>query len=448
MRGNVLSALVVTGGLLMAACVNLRAEDSTESAKETGAKADDSGKAKPPKLEPAKAGDAFASLNGDEVSSAKIYPTVANFSSRFTQTIGLPVEDTPGLKIGNTTLFPTYLETLTYEDNLFAVSRKKQDDWGLYSQPGFGIRHRFSDKIQVAAGYAFGWYDYLDDKARDYLTHNANFALNLSNIGVDGLSINLYDTYAQTGNTGVLNESYLAFTRQHQNTSGAMVNYERERIAVSASYDYTLLNIFGSSDNDYAYHTINAMFAYKVSKRIRPYLKYRFQSYDFAPSDLNNYTMNEVLGGVIFRPYDQFEFDMYLGGQRSDAVYFDNSTEGPIAGMRLNYFHNQRITAHFAASRGYEVGVLTGGMTVSSIEAGVTCKISPELVIGARGGWTKELRDSGEDQRTVQADLLARYQFRRQFFFTGDYRYTGRETNMGGGYVNTNQATIGFQWRY
>jgi len=275
------------------------AGDAATDVKETGSKAEGS-KAKPPKLKPARAGPVFSSFESNEVSRAKVYPTVANWSSRYTQRIEIPEDPPAGLRIGNTTLLPTWLETITYEDNLFGASRKKQDDFGVYTQPGLGVRHRFSERIEAGCYYKFGWYDYLDDKARDYLTHDVDFTLNCSNIGIDGLNLNVYDTYAQTANTGALNQSYRAFTRQHQNTSGAMVSYEPGRITAIASYDYTIVDEFGRSGNDYDFHTVKSMCAYKINPRLRPYVKYNFMCYDMIP-DQNNYTVHEVSAGAIWR---------------------------------------------------------------------------------------------------------------------------------------------------
>jgi hypothetical protein len=433
-----LGSLVALVGLVGGHCA--LAEDISTEVKETSAKAH------PPKLEPAKAGGVFASFQSDEVGRANIYPTVANFSSRFTQRIEYPEDPPPGLKIGNTTLYPTWLETLTYEDNLFGTSQKKQDDWSLYTQPGFGVTHRFNEKIDIGAYYKFGWHDYLDDKARDFLTHNADFSLNCKNIGVDGLSLNVHDTYAQTANTGVLNENFRAFTRQHQNTAGAIVSYELERITATASYDYTILDEFGRNGNDYDYHHVNGMFSYKVNRKVRPYLKYEFYSYDFL-TDRNNYTAHKITGGVVWRPYEKYEFDWYLGNNRALAVATPNSNDGPVAGMQLNYYHSQQCRSYFRANYQYEVGVLTGGSNTTAVEAGTLYRIFPELSVGGKVSWTHEDRMSGEDYKTTQAGMLVRYNYKRQFWFFGEYNWTGQDYNMGR-YVNWNQATIGFQWKY
>lgn len=422
------------------------AGESTD-VKATPPKAEQSGRAKPPKLEPVKAGPVYSSLESREVSRAKIYPSVANFSSRYTQTVDLPMDPPSGLKIGNTTLFPTWNESVSYEDNLYGASRKKTADVSVYTQPGFGVMHRFNESIQMACYYKFGWNDYLDDNAKDYLTHNVDFSLNMTNIGVEGFSINVFDTYAQTGNPGELNDNYDAFVRQHQNSSGAMFSYERERITASASYDYTIVDEFRRDGYDYNYHHINGMFAYKVNRRVRPYLKYSFYSYDLVDDSHYNYTIHEILAGVLWRPYDQFEFDWMLGDRRSLTVQKDHSDDGPVLKMRLNYYHSQNIMAYCQASYEFQVGVLSGESYVTSTEAGTMCKISPELAVGGRVVWTRQL-NPWDDMRTTEAGMLVRYQFRRQFYFFGEYNWAGQESPAAGGYVNYNKGTIGFKWRY
>jgi hypothetical protein len=415
-------------------------------AQEDTGKAEETGRAQPAKLEPVKA-PGLGTSEARELGTLRLLPAPANFESRYTQPIELPQEPTPGLRLGRTTLFPTYTETLTYDDNIFGTKHDKAADLILYSQPGFGLSHRFTENIQLAVNYKFGWNEYLDEKAKDYLTHNADFNLGFKNVGVQGFSLNIYDTYGQTANTGALNESYHAFTRQHQNNSGILANYEQGRIQASASYDFTLVDEFGRNGFDYFYDKVEGLVAYKVTSGLRPYVRYKFLSYDLLGREQNNYTVHEVVGGVKYRPFEQFEFDFGVGNRRSIAVKSLDSDDGEIYRLRLDYAANQNLRAYFQASREFEVGVLVGPTTTTAVEAGMFARILPGLSLGARTGWTRELRGGGIDQRTLQAGALVRYDFRRQFSFYGGYDYTYRET-VRFGHLLFNKGVLGFSWRY
>ena len=430
--------------LLVALSLVLTASEAEEPPP-TG-KAADNGKAAPEKLEPAKAEDARMTLPSAELPPFQLTPVTANFWGRYTRAIELPVEAPKGLQVGHTTLYPSFSETLTYDDNLFGLSSAKIRDFILRTEPGFGINHRFSENVALTTGYAFSWNDYLDDNARDYLTHSANFNLNVANMAVEGLSLSIYDSYGQTANTGILNENFLSYQRQHQNTVGTVLSFSRGPITTSGSYSFSFVDLFGVDNADYSYHTVQGLFAYKVDSHFSPFLRYSFQSYDFA-LDQSNYTDHTIAGGLRYRPLEQFMFELALGNHRAVAVATGDSTDGPLAGLRLVYVHNERISAYFTASREYEVGVRTGGGTTISLEAGTQARVLKDLWLGSRASWTREVRQGGSDLRTTQAGVVVRYNFRRQFVFTGDYSFTCRESNYGH-YVSYNKAVLGFSWRF
>jgi hypothetical protein len=428
--------------ILICAAISAGAQEeetpTTDKQKETG-------RATPAKQEPVKAGAETATPESKEAAPAKLVQPQADFASRYTQEIQLPSAPAAGLKIGRTTLFPSYTETLTYEDNLFGTPNKKTSELTLYSQAGMGVQHQFAENIVATANYKFGWNEYLDEEAKDYLTHNADFNMSFRNV-VPGFSLNLFDSYGQTGNTGVLNTSFRAFTRQHENTSGLIASYERERVEAQAVYSWTLVDEFGRNGNDYFYHTVDGLVGYKVTAQLKPYFRYRFMTYDFEV-DANNYTVHEVVGGVKYRPFQPFEFDFQVGNRRAIAVAGLDSNDGEIARIRLTYYRHEWLTAYAEGSREFEVGVLTGGSNTSHVEVGMNCRIVEGLSLGSRLAWTREARLSGEDLRTSQAGMLVRYDYLRQFSFTGEYMYTARESNLEH-FVGYNRATLGFLWRF
>ena len=312
-----------------------------------------------------------------------------------------------GIHLGKVTLRPSYDLKLTYDDNIFGQEKGgAKRDLILRNSPGIELDYTISESINLKTAYTFGWTDYLDDTARDYLTHNQSLNLEWKNAGVPGLDLALNEQYHQSGNTAVLEDEFVSFTRVQGISAGPTISFRRGRMGFIAGYQLGVTDYFGrtSSEGDFHSHATKGLFFYQVSGGIVPYIFHEFTGTRFAHSAEDDFDLHDLRAGARFTE-GSFKFDFNLGNRRSLAREGYDSSDGLATRLRVDYVPNERWSLFFNAARHYDAGVRTGSSTNLEFSAGGGVELLRRLRLDSMVLWLESDRTSGTLQRTAQFDL-------------------------------------------
>ena len=346
-------------------------------------------------------------------------------------------------------LHPVATSDFQYTDNVLGQghsNQKKDELWSTSS--GFEFNYKPTRTFDMSASYRFGWNEYLDNNARDYLTHEASLNLAWHDIFTRGLEIDLGANYNQTGNTGVLEQEFLAFTRIQTMQINPSLTYRRSKLTVSASYYYDRYDYFGRTTSQGDLETHGALFlaSYNLSDFLTPYFLYSFAASHYFHEERQNFDTHELKGGLKIN-YGKFAFNLELGNEHSIRLKPYDSDDGNIYGLRLDYKHNEHFRAHILARRDFEVGILTGGGTYSTLEVGCTAQVLPRFETEARFSAIYNSLNSGAHEMTKQFNTRFTYQILRNLKGYAEYNRDMR-TSVGGPNIDINTARLGMTFRW
>ncbi|MCW8132585.1 MAG: outer membrane beta-barrel protein [Planctomycetota bacterium] len=359
-------------------------------------------------------------------------------------------EEPDGIRMGRWTLHPMMTERLTYDDNVNGADETRQiHDFISEHAPGIGVNYMRGRNFKARGSYTFGWHDYLDDTQRDYLTHDATVEAEWSNAGVRGLTILVRQSYNQTGNTQVLEDEFLSFTRVQGYSSAINLGYVRGRISVATGYELAFTDYFGRTAtlNDYHAHSIPIVFSYKLSQRLVPYLTYNYTANRFQHRDGIDFDTHIIKGGIRATLTRKFSVDVSAGNSRAIAIEPYDSNDGQTYNFNLEYRHSSRIMARLSASHGFSAGVRTGSATNTEFEIGGDFKLTRQFNISTSGMWRTEDRDSGLQQSTLTAQVGFFYHIKKFLQANAVYNRSERSSNAGPD-IAINQVQFGFNFRW
>ena len=392
------------------------------------------------------------------------YYNPAPLTTGFIRPIDYGMEDPPaGIKKGPVTLHPLFSTSITYDDNVLGTrSRAERKDFIWEVSPGYELIYRPNPDFTLTHGYKFGWVDYLDDNAKDYLTHNAGLNLQWRNLFVKGLKLEIDEQYRQSGNTGVFENQFASFSRVQGNSVGPTLSYETKRMGFIASYRFGLTDYFSQRNQvgDYHTHTADGMYYYKLSSKIRLYTQYTYESYDFVNSKSGDFDTHTHVAGVRAN-YRKIDFDFHIGNRRAttddinkpnrsggiDLNQYD-SDDGLVANLRISAKPTRRLSTYLSASQAFTAGVVTGGAKNTRAEVGVSVICFKKGKFDARALWNHEDRGSGLEQTTQEYGGRFTYRILKTLHGFADYNRSERSTNLDDDDIIINRGQIGIYFRF
>lgn len=404
---------------------------------------DESGRLKPPRE-----GSTLPQAQTVIVESPKI-PYIPPLQTRPPRQIPY-YEEPAGLRFGRWILHPEETERLTYDDNVLGRPEgSKLSDVLVDHAPGLSLFYKNGRNFKFEASYAFGWHDYLDDTARDYLTQNAHVYAEWSNVGIHGLTVAFRDGYNQTGNTQVLEDEFKSFSRVQGNQTAVDVSYHSGRITVGSGYRFSITDYFGRGDSlgDYFQHDVPFVISYNLSRTLVPYLNYAFKAIRHIHNDARDFDTHSVALGVRTTVFRKFTFDASVGNNRSISFAPYDSNDGPALKVGLQYRHSARIQAYMNASRYYFAAERTGSSTVAEFEIGGDFRPLRNFSIDTSVLWRNESRQSGTEQITLTMQSTFNYRIKKYLEATAGYNRSERSGNQIRD-VTINQGTVGIRFRF
>lgn len=351
---------------------------------------------------------------------------------------------------GRLKLFPRLETRLAYNDNIFGSGEgEERSDMLWQNRPGLDLTFAPDPSFQLRSYYIFGWNDYLDDVARDYLTHDAGASMTWRNLGVRGLDLNLRDQYSQSGNTAVLDNEYVSFTRLQENKAGPTVEYRRENLGFAVSYEYGIVDYFKATlqSSDYYTHAGKVLWWYEVMPNLVPYVRYDYKATRYRLDSGGDFDCHYLNAGVRANLGRKFNFDAFVGNHRGISLDPYDSNDGPSAGIKLGYTPRLGYTVYFNSEYRFWQLVRTGGTRTLLLAAGGRFRVLPEFFVDGRVSWMQDDRMDGIQQRTLLYRAQFEYAIRRDLRAYAGCNRAERATT-GARDVIINEIFAGFNFRF
>ena len=225
--------------------------------------------------------------------------------------------------------------------------------------------------FDIKGSYRFSWNDYTDDKAKDYLTHDAT--LNFEFKPSKDLKFNLYETYAQSGNVGTFNretllnfddatfntfsirQAFLDFSRLQNYLAGISTNYHYKKIDIQASFEDSHIDYFGRTANldDTDTRTFRTSFGYKYSPKISPYLLYTYDNIAFMNSAQKGSESHTWNAGVIVQVKKKVAVTAYVTPRVINDFQTKLQNRDLDATIGVSYDVLKRINVFFSGTTGF-----------------------------------------------------------------------------------------------
>ena len=339
-------------------------------------------------------------------------------------------QEVQGVKFDHLLLMPKYISTFGYDDNILGRSSSHQEGDCLATYaPSMALRYTPQQDLVMNAEYGFTWHEYLKGVARDYFSHDASGAVLWKQAGLEGLSLQFNGAYQQTGDTGVLESDYLAFTRLQSYNVGPSLLCHFNRLEMVFAYQYAVTHYFARRDlnDDYDTHGATAGFAYRITEKgTAVFVTYAFKHTDRPNQTLANYETHELRTGI----QGQFrKLDFKAGVGMNANCYLDNSRlngNQPGAFVNATYTPNHIVAFRLAANRALTASPLTGAATSIGVIANAQLNVARKQQVTLTASWLEE-KYATYDRTTLQAGALYKWAFARHVSFMAQADHAERQ---------------------
>lgn len=355
-----------------------------------------------------------------------------------------------GFKLGTVEVRPFAEVTYLWDDNVLALpGAVERPDFLMTYLPGLELGWQPNPALSADARYAFGWTDYLDNEARDYLTHEAECRLIWQHFGVRGLTLSLSESYRQTGNTDALDNEFQAFRRLHGNILAPAVSYQTGKLGMRVSYRHELVDYFSRSDRiqDYISHGAEGLFYFRLTERsMLAYARYEGEWSRFGILDSRDFDAHLSASGVRGR-HERLSYEIEFGYRQGNGHVLRKDDGGWLLAASLEYEAARFVSLQVSARREYLSQIQSGNSTQGEVSCSATFRMRTSFELNVLLDWLQEDREGGFRQRTLTAQLESVYRLGKRLKWMARYERLERTDNRSQD-VTINRAGIGLRVQF
>lgn len=379
----------------------------------------------------------------------------------------VPIDnDLPGFTFGDVVIRPMGDVTGTYNDKTVG------DDADFLTRyaPGVALTFQPNRQFSLDASYTFAWNDYAEDKAKDFLEHDASVAFTIRDAGISDLNFRIYDHYGQTANVGQFNgevqfqldngtfqsfgtlEVWRAFQRVQNNTAGMLATYRTGMYSMEGSYEYSLTDYFSRlfDSNDTTTHTARASVAFNHYTQFRPFVAYAFDHIGLTHrssrgTDAHTFTFGTTIDITS-------ELNAYINLTPRSVINLDSHryTNDLIVDSGLIWQLNKKIQMVYSFNGGVEDRENANSSRLLGCGISMTANIIRDLDFGAYASFRNTKVQAGPTTQTNLYGLRVDYRIHRYLRMYGLYNRSDSWSHDGGSsqHGDQNLGTLGFSARF
>lgn len=377
-----------------------------------------------------------------------------------------PEYDAVGLRVGGFTLYPSIVVGAAFDDNVFATSVRKADDYVGRIQPEFVLRSNWSSHSLRLHGSADAyWHE--DNTSEDRVNARAGFSGHFdvtSTTRVRYLGDWFRDhedravsSQSNAGNT-FLNDEPIRFDVLN---AGISVDQRFNRVTVTAGVLHSHVDYQNVTSNgsllDQGFRDVDLLnsrlrLSYQFGPVSQVFVEGSYETRDYArpgfdgdgyraigglSGELTRLVRGEVYSGYLVRNYD-----------RAAVQDIDSWTYGGA----LSWFVTPIVTVSAFGERSIndtEFGGQIGSFIQSRVGARVDYELRRNVILSGRAGyeWNDYTASIRADEILV-AGTSVTYLLSRNAHLSLDYRYTDRTSNFSEVEYDRNQVGLNLKLQY
>jgi hypothetical protein len=377
-----------------------------------------------------------------------------------------PEYDAIGLPVGTFLLFPTFVTSVSNDDNIFRTPGATVSDVFWTFSPRLDLRSQWSQDFLQFYGQADGYqYDSHDTESRTNWVGGGAAEVSLAPGTVVDAKASYFGTHESRGSPDISSAalSPTAYSLFHTDVSilnqpgplglSAGVSYDRH------VYDPTALIGGGQVDNADRNSRIVETFG-KVSYDLQPgnsvFARASYNTRDFdLQFDRNGFQHSSdgyrLDGGLqmLFSPL--IKGTVYLGYLQQNFAAPLHSVSGFDFGSQIDWYVTELMTFHLTTSRILTDTTIAGASNEDqrSIQGSVDYELLRNLILQASVGYENDnFKGAGRTDHLTTFGLGAEYFLDKRIGFYTRYDHSGRDSTVGGGDFADNLVSAGITLQY